>query len=165
MPIDPLIAAAMADVLNRRGFLTHDDFSLVDDNTFGDYICREEAALRAAGYSGGPLQSWNTSFRISLAFTYGVLDSEAPPATKLLDAYTLATNLQLEASGLTARDLPHLLLGLQFQCPCGNLMNVAPTTIPFRDRHLGIHQISATCTCGQIMTTPTDVHLLFKGFP
>jgi len=165
MPIDLSIAAVMADVLNRRGFLTHDDFSLGDDNAFGGYICSEEATLRAAGYNGGPLQSWSTSFRIPLAFTYGVWDSEDSPTTELLDAYTLATNLQLEESGLVARDLPRLLLGLKFQCLCGNITNVDPTTIPFRDRHLGIHQIPATCTCGRIMTTAIDVHLLFKGFP
>lgn len=166
MTIAPSLAKEMADVLNRRGFLTHDDFALGNDNNFGSYVCSQEAVLRKEGYVGGALQSWSSSFRLPMVYTYGVLDSESPPPIDLLDAYTLATGLQLEQSGLKVRDLPRLLIGLQFECSCGQLTYINPATIPFRQQHFGIHEISALCSgCKTHIASPDATYSLFKGYP
>lgn len=164
--IDPIVAKNMAYVLNQRGFLTHDDFPLCNDDDFGRYVCEQEDVLRGYGYTGGTLESWSTSFRISMAFTYGILDSDNRPPDSILDAYTLATGLQVEHSELIGHDLQRLLIGLIFECDCGNQMNVDPQTVPFRQQSLRINQISAVCgKCNHHIEFPCDTYRLFQGIP
>lgn len=166
MLIDTKIAISMANVLNQRGFITCADFSICNDDDFGDYVCSQESELRNNGYTGGKLEPWNSSFRIPTAYDYGVLDTKSNPSIERLDSYTCATGLQLEQSGLKARELKSLLIGLQFRCDCGHSTNIHPETIPFQKRELGIHLIEAQCeACKKQINSPYDIYRLFLSLP
>lgn len=162
MELSKPIAINIAHVLNKRGFVTHDDFGICTDDLFGSFICSQEHLLRDSGYAGGRLKSWSTSFRLSSAYTYGVMDSDNPQSNEHLDAYTLATNELIEESGLLVFDLPSLLLGLQYQCECGQIINVANSTIPYRSRGSRIHTISCLCAaCKRRINAPQSTYRLF----
>lgn len=163
--MNPIIAKNMAYVLNKRGFITHDDFPFCNDNDFGSHVREHEYLLRQEGYAGGVLESWSTSFRMAL-FTYGVLDSDNHTDEDRLDAYTLATGLELEQSGLLVCDLKPLLIGLQYLCSCGHKTNIDPDTIPYTQKLVGIHLIRAWCgSCKSDLTSPNCTYPLFKDFP
>lgn len=166
MAIDPRVAKNMAQVLNMRGFITCADFPICPQKEFGKSLCTNETILRAQGYRGGKLEPWNSSFRLSRAYDYGVLDSDWAPAVELLDAYSNATGLQLSCSGLMVYQLKPLMLGLEFVCEDGHMTNVDPDTIPYRKQKIDIHQIDAFCDeCRKHVSSPYGTFRLFERFP
>ncbi len=164
--MNPTTAQEMAQVLNQRGFVTHSDYSLGQDGDFGRYVCANEKLLRKHGYSGGQLLPWSTSFRLTLAFDYGVVDFDNRPPDDQIDNYVLATGSELDRSGLTGGDLQPLLIGLQYRCDCGSVTDVHPGTIPHKQKILPITQIDALCgVCKRHVPSPSDTFRLFKGYP
>lgn len=150
MNIPSSIATIIAEVLNTRGFVTHDDFPICTDGVFGDLLCRNEQLLRESGYTGGQLHPWSTSFRLSLTFTYGVMNSDRSFTNERLDAYTLASGDFLEESGLLVADLQPLLIGLRFRCDCGEVTKIVNSTISYPCRSRRIHTVSASCAACNI---------------
>ena len=164
MNIPSSIAIIIAEVLNTRGFVTHDDFPICTDGVFGDLLCRNEQLLRESGYIGGQLHPWSTSFRLSLTFTYGVMDSDRSLTNERLDAYTLASGDFLEESELLVADLQPLLIGLRFRCDCGEVTKIANSTLPYRSRSSRIHTVSASCAaCSMIISEPQGIYFLFSN--
>ena len=161
MTIPKKTSTAMATVLNQRGFITHDDFSIGADDDFGRYVCSQELTLRGDGYRGGKLKSWNTGFRLSTAFAYGVVDSRRGLTNQYLDSYALATGLQLEQSGLKVADLQGLLIGLEFPCDCGHVEKLAPNAIALAQQNLPINQISCVCGKCKKINEPWGTYPLF----
>ncbi|MBA4709561.1 hypothetical protein [Aquitalea aquatica] len=162
--IDPVTAQKIADVLNKRGFVTHDDFPLVLQKEFGDFIKRKIRTLNKHGYTGGTLEPWSTNFR-QANFTYGArVIARQVPDTRL-DAYTNATAgppSGLALSKLTIGDLSHLLLGLVFACPCGHQTKVDSNLYSFADRKKDCTQATAVCpACKAVITSPSDAYRLF----
>lgn len=164
--MDRNLATDIADVLNKRGFVTHGDFSIGLDDKFANYLIEHENLLRECGYDGGPLKSWSTGFRLPLTYDYGVIDSEERPKDEWIDSYVLATSELLEESKLCGNDLRKMLLKLEFRCPkCDSITKIHPDTIPFKQRNWEIHKIPACCcTCHEALL-PFSVSPIFNCYP
>ncbi|MEN2427247.1 hypothetical protein AA0N74_14445 [Chromobacterium vaccinii] len=162
--LDKKTASDIASVLNKRGFVTHDDFPICSDNDFGDFLKSKVITLRTNGYKGGRLKTWSTSFRQHY-WTYGVMDESQNLKNEWLDAYTTVTGGEdgcLSLSGLSINDLIKLLLGLTFHCSNGHEIRIDSNLYSYKDREKPGDQAYAKCSsCGEHVSKPIDVYRLF----
>ncbi|WP_028536165.1 hypothetical protein [Paludibacterium yongneupense] len=162
--LDKFTASGIALVLNKRGFVTHDDFPICTDNDFSALLKSKVITLRNNGYIGGRLKPWSTGFRQKY-WTYGVMDEDWELTEKWLDAYTTVTGGEdgcLSLSGLSIGDLSKLLLGLTFHCSEGHETRVDSNLYSFVDRKKLCSQAYSVCaSCGEEISKPFDVYRLF----
>lgn len=133
--MDSAVAMAIANTLNHRGFVLHDDVDTrvpVMERGFASYIRDHESLLRSCGYTGGKLDSWTSGFRHETEgiWSYGVVDGdwyweEQQLHDAHIDAYVFSINDGfLERSGLLVRQLRSLMLNIRFACSCGHVSTV-----------------------------------------
>ncbi|MCW3479724.1 hypothetical protein OL229_09135 [Neisseriaceae bacterium JH1-16] len=162
--LDKFTASGIALVLNKRGFVTHDDFPICPDDEFGAFLKSKVITLRNNGYIGGRLQAWSTGFRQHY-WTYGAMDEDWELTEKWLDAYTTVTAGEdgcLSLSNLSIGDLSKLLLGVTFHCSKGHETRVDSNLYSLSDRKRQCSQAYAACgDCGERVNEPSRVYRLF----
>ncbi|SMF08493.1 hypothetical protein [Pseudogulbenkiania subflava] len=133
--MDHAVATIIAEVLNQRGFILHDDVDArvpVLEGGFARFLQENENQLRHCGYTGGNLSDWSSSFRYKAegVWSYGVVDDdwywdEQHLNDALIDSYVFSIcEGWLQRSGLLVRQLRPLMLSVLFTCSCGNVSKV-----------------------------------------
>ncbi|MCG9040809.1 hypothetical protein [Laribacter hongkongensis] len=162
--LDKATAEKIAYVLNKRGFVTYEDFPICPDGEFGPLLKSEVRTLRNNGYTGGDLLSWNTNDR-QIYWTYGAMDRDWQLSPAWLDAYTNATACvenSLQLSGLTIGDMSKLLLGFMFCCSKNHQTKIDSNLYRFADRAKPCDQAYGVCgVCNEQISSPSGIYRLF----
>lgn len=152
------ISTKIADVLNHRGFILHDDVMTeveCGDDGFARLLHENEDLLRACGYAGGELSGWSSSFRYPMVYAYGAVDGgwywpEQEKNDYLIDSYVFAVNDMLEESSLAVQHLLPMMLNIKFKCKCGHENIVLPPHLSTFAPITRLHQVTGKCTvCGR----------------